>query len=155
MPTAFRRWTITYSRKKARNRKSCSRSPVSPAVPISSTYSSDRSPLMRNSYPGSLARLRAVAFAVIAAGALHAASLPAQEPPKPPGVETAKQVETPKQKAADTPALVAAPTTAQAGAKPAKVKRTAAEKEERAKEGAMFFTDNEPLVVTLSTDIKR
>src|SRR6266516_2150735 len=104
---------------------------------------------MSSTYFRSLAGFRTIAFAAIAAGAIHAASLPAQETPKPPGVETAKQ------KAADTPALVAAPTTAQAGAKPAKVKRTAAEKEERAKEGAMFFTDNEPLVVTLSTDIKR
>ena len=94
---------------------------------------------MKNTYPGSLARLRAIAFAAFAAAATHVAYLPAQETPKQTGGETAKQAETPKQ----------------TGAKPAKAKRSEAEKEERAKEGAMFFANDAPLVVTLSTDIRR
>jgi hypothetical protein len=103
---------------------------------------------MRSTNPGALAAFRVFAIAAIAAGATHAAALAAQETPKTTGAETAKQ------KVAETPTVAASPTATQAGAKPAKVKRTEAEKEERAKEGAMFFANDEPLVVTLSTDLK-
>lgn len=110
---------------------------------------------MKSTYPGALAAFRVIAIVAIAAGATHAVALAAQETPKPTGGETTKQAETAKAKVLETPAVAAAPTPTQGAGKLVKVKRTAAEKEERAKEGAAFFVDNEPIVVTLSTDIKR
>ena len=104
---------------------------------------------MRSSYPCSLAPFRALTLAAIVAGATHVVPVAAQETPKQPVVETAKK------KVAETPSLAPAPTATQTGAKPVKAKRSEAEKEERAKEGAIFFSNDEPLVVTLTTDIKR